>query len=1503
MTASLNQSKVFYLVLTDLEGNYTFANDHYKESFVAQGVDLLSTHWSERLNADGLEHAYIAQKKILNGVSKTEIVNLKKRNVKDEMVWTEWEFLPIYDENQKINGVSCVGYIIPDYLDKALEQSNYNQHVINTYADTTSSYLCLKDSDFKYVQLNQSFANYLNIDKDEIYYKGDDAFYEPEIAQKILATDLEASKLPIGSTISCDISINDRYYNSLKFPFMLKDGSVGIGSITVDSTEKIKFKNELQAKEAFLQNLTDNINGSVTQFRVRPDGTVEWEFVSKGIEKIFEVSPESLKAHPTIIREMVPPDELKMALAKMDDALKNLRPSNYQHSIITPSGAKKWVEISTVPQLQNDLSVIWYGFHLDVTEKKELELKNKSNQDLLLNITNNLNAVISRFKMQADGHFSWDYMSKTAEALYEVSAEEIVKDPNIMVSLIHPEDLQGAFDTIKKSYETKAPIYNIRRIITKSGKLKWVEVNSFPETQADGSTIWNGFHMDITERKLLEIENTKNQELVKNLTNNIDGVIIQVRYKKLQEPIWEFVSDGVQNVFEIDQEYLFKNPKALRDVVIFEDKKQLEDAIALSFNTCAALFTEMRIVTKSGIQKWIRLKSTPTKQKNGDIVWCGFYEDITCIKALEIDKEKNQNLIKQLSDNINGVLTQIRYIDNSEPIWEYATKGLSDIYEIDFETLKNNPLAIRNMIDSDQIAEYLQKIKESKGFDNINTQYNLTTPSGKQKWIEVNSVYQIQKDGSKLLHSFHDDVTEKKAIERKVAENEKFLQNLTNNINGVITQFRYTADGQTICEFVSKGVEVIYELTFDELQITPHKLLELLSDEDAIRMVHEVQLANEQRKPLQIEYQITTKSGMHKWIKINSIPRQQDNGDVVWHGFHEEITCIKELEFENKKNQDLLKNLTENVSGALTQFRAKSISDYNYDFISKGAEKIYEIDRNTLIANPDLIMQMIHPDDFDRIRKQVYNSFLNLVPLNYQFRIKTPSGKKKWIGVTSMPQKQPDGTVVWHGFDMDITDKKEIEEQIEQNEKFLLNLTDNINGMISQLQVYDYGNIQWNFLSKGIEKLYEISVNDAQQNSGLIHSLISQKDAFRTRKEFIYCLDNLLPYYSQHRIVTPKGIEKWVEINSIPQKQKDGSVIWHGFHQDITQQQKLQIKNKETQKQLDFIVNNTVSALILVENNKISYISKNYQSIFGPSIKEEMKVIEENIWKLAYFEEERISIKKQYYDAIKKQEKNILLQYQYMHKNGKIIWRQDKINVFYDKNGRAIKIVDLVSDKTKTKRLENLVHRKNSELAKQVVEKEKIANNFVEFQNSKWEEIAGNLHDNISQLLFATNLHLNNFSHEHISYKKAKDILQIALQEIKYITQATKNLVIQNKELQLALKEFIANNNFLNNIKITKIASKEFYEHFSNSEQIILFTIIQEVIQNAIKHSKSSEVYLILAVENGVYTVKIIDNGIGLPANYINGMGIYNIEKNVSLLNGTIKMYNDDGLTVEINLP
>ena len=1371
MTTSLSQSHVFYHILSDLEGRYTDANLNYKNTFIAPDQNLSTYNPSEHYDVTSLEQEFIAKQKILTGTSISEIVSLKKKKITGEIIWTEWEFLPIFNEFHAITGVSCIGYDVSNYVENALEQSNYTQQIINSFADSSSAQISLKDENLNYLSCNRQMADNLNLDKNEIYLKNDTHFYDVEVVKQIIESDRKAMLLETGKILQTQHQINNKFYSSQKFPVLLKNGLNGVGCITTDITEKENFsreilrketvlknltnnlnvslvqfrmcnlknikwefssneisniigvtvneinndqyifhkmmtddqimllnkallnsfvtqeslniemllltklnvykwieiiasatkqddksvlfsgifkdvtyrkklEKEIANKEAFLKNLTDNISGVVTQFRTKNKVPVGWEFASRRITEIFEVTFETLKQNPYAIRDLIPAEELDVLLQKIYLAEDSMLPQTYQHTIKTQSGKNKWIEFTTFPKVDDDNSIVWYGFHQDITERKKLEEESKKNQNLLENITTNLDAVVSQFKIDKTGKQSWIYMSENALKLYEVSAKDITENSNLLISMIYPDDLLQTNKWVDESLKTETPLYYVKRIITPSGNLKWIEINSYPKKQIDGSCIWNGFHLDVTQRKLLEKENLKNQKLLVNLTNNIDGAIIQVRHLHINEPIWEFVSSGIEQLFEITADYLMANPLSIRKMVVPQQQRQYEKEIETSFDNGTPIHFTMQIVSPSGLQKWIRLKSTPTKQKNGSCLWRGFYEDVTETKLLEIENKKNQDLLTNLTNNIDVVLTQNKYIDFKTPFWQYVSKGVEKLYEVSFADLKANPFLLRQMSTSETFTDFNKQMLAAKNLEKITFEYQITTPSGVQKWVQTNVIPKLEEDKSVIVYAFHLDITVKKELENKIFANEQFLKSLTNNVNGMLTQ----------------------------------------------------------------------------------------------------------------------------------------------------------------------------------------------------------------------------------------------------------------------LQVYHDNSVKWNFLSDGVEKLYEISREEVSSNPFALFETINTEDYEKTKIHFLQCQKKNSFYFSQHRITTKNGHEKWVEVSSTPSLQDDGSTIWNGFHHDITAQKKLELKNAQTQKQLDFIVNNTVSALILIEDNQVAYISKNYQTIFGFSIEEEMTVILDSLWNLVHFKDEREQIKKLAFEALSKQDKNILLQYQYLHKNGKIIWRQDRINIFYNEQGRAIKVVDIVSDITKTKRLENLVRRKNEQLALQIIEKDKVTENFVAFQNNKWQEIAANLHDNISQLLFATNLHLSNFTNEHASYEKAKDILQIALNEIKYITQATKNLVIQDKGLQKALKEFIENNNYLNNIKITKIAHAEFYHHFSNSEQIILFTIIQEIIQNAIKHSQSTDIYLLLAFEDGKYSVKVIDNGVGMPADYTNGMGIYNIEKNVRLLNGSIKMYNDNGLTVEINL-
>ncbi|MEO7523647.1 MAG: ATP-binding protein, partial [Ferruginibacter sp.] len=91
-----------------------------------------------------------------------------------------------------------------------------------------------------------------------------------------------------------------------------------------------------------------------------------------------------------------------------------------------------------------------------------------------------------------------------------------------------------------------------------------------------------------------------------------------------------------------------------------------------------------------------------------------------------------------------------------------------------------------------------------------------------------------------------------------------------------------------------------------------------------------------------------------------------------------------------------------------------------------------------------------------------------------------------------------------------------------------------------------------------------------------------------------------------------------------------------------------------------------------------------------------------------------------------------------------------------------------------------------------------------------------------------------------------------------------------------------------------------------SDNQIILFRIVQESIQNAIKHAKPKNILVSIERSNTFINISIRDDGSGfMPGNEVNGMGVNNMKHRTKILGGTIKWQSESqlGTTVLITLP
>ncbi|MBW4646112.1 MAG: GAF domain-containing protein [Goleter apudmare HA4340-LM2] len=125
---------------------------------------------------------------------------------------------------------------------------------------------------------------------------------------------------------------------------------------------------------------------------------------------------------------------------------------------------------------------------------------------LLSKIAANLPGMIFQFLQRQDGSQFLLYVSSGCRELYELEPEVIQADFQVLHQLIHPQDADAWTASIAMAAANLTPWRWEGRIITPSGKLKWIQGASQPEQQANGDLLWEGLVMDITERKQVEAQ-------------------------------------------------------------------------------------------------------------------------------------------------------------------------------------------------------------------------------------------------------------------------------------------------------------------------------------------------------------------------------------------------------------------------------------------------------------------------------------------------------------------------------------------------------------------------------------------------------------------------------------------------------------------------------------------------------------------------------------------------------------------------------------------------------------------------------------------------------------------------------------------------------------------------------------------------------------------------------------------------------------------------------------
>lgn len=329
-----------------------------------------------------------------------------------------------------------------------------------------------------------------------------------------------------------------------------------------------------------------------------------------------------------------------------------------------------------------------------------------------------------------------------------------------------------------------------------------------------------------------------------------------------------------------------------------------------------------------------------------------------------------------------------------------------------------------------------------------------------------------------------------------------------------------------------------------------------------------------ERRSFAMEYRLRHHDGSYHWIADHGSPfndlegnfagyiggcldiNQQKMAEIELREAHEKMEQrVAERTLELQKSHNLLKSLSRQVPGVIFQFQMMADGSFRIPYASDSIREIYQIHPADVTENADTLLNRIHPDDYAPFLAAVQESARTLQPFLEEFRIQVPGKEFCWRSASAKPQRLDDGSYMWHGFSVDITERKRLDEEL-RDSRIKLNQAQHMAKMGSWHWFIDTNKLTWS------EEMFVLTGSDPSKPP-LPFSEQPQRYTPESRERLSRTIEHTLasgePYELELNLVRPDNSQFLAIARGEAVIDENGRVVQlHGTLQDITEQRQLE---------------------------------------------------------------------------------------------------------------------------------------------------------------------------------------------------------------------------------------------------------------------------------------------------------------------------------------------------------
>jgi PAS domain S-box-containing protein len=393
-------------------------------------------------------------------------------------------------------------------------------------------------------------------------------------------------------------------------------------------------------------------------------------YMSPQVEEILGYPAEGWSDIPGFWMQVTHPHDLEAVLAESERTADSGEPYVQEYRMIAADGRVVWFrdEAVLIRDERGEPS-IWHGVMVDITERKRAEDQVREAEERYRVLVENIPAVTYRESLEADPELF--YVSPQVERVFGYAPELWTWTPGFWLDHIHPDDRQRVAEADRLTNETGEPFSIEYRFRRADGTYVWLQDQATLVGSGDEARFWQGFMLDITERKQAEDALAGAEARYRALVEQVPVVIYTQAIVEGDPTVTNtiYISPRTEEMLGYTVEETVETGGLWRDLLHPDDRDRVLSADAAGNETGDDFVMEYRMVHKDGRIVWVHDEATVVRDAQGrPRFWQGFMLDITERReaeerlemALEVEREATRRL-RSLDDMKNTFLQAVSH--------------------------------------------------------------------------------------------------------------------------------------------------------------------------------------------------------------------------------------------------------------------------------------------------------------------------------------------------------------------------------------------------------------------------------------------------------------------------------------------------------------------------------------------------------------------------------------------------------------------------------------------------------------------------------------------------------------------------------------------------------------------------------------------------------------------------------------------------------------------------